>query len=96
MKRTSLMTSIILMRTCGWSQFFMRPLAMLICTLLLVGILSPEIMAQGKSLTPDQAGEIARQQTGGRVLAVKPTDGGYQVKVLTPGGEVRYVFVPSR
>ena len=47
-------------------------------------------------LSPAQAGEIARRQTGGRVLAVKTADGGYQVKVLTPDGAVRYVFVPSR
>ncbi len=43
-----------------------------------------------------QAGEIARQQTGGRVLAVKSADGGFQVKILTPDGKVRYVFVPNR
>lgn len=47
-------------------------------------------------MTAAQASEIARQQTGGRVLAVKATDGGFQVKVLTPDGKVRYVFVPSR
>lgn len=48
------------------------------------------------SLSPAEAGEIAQRQTGGRVLAVKPTDGGYQVKVLTPDGAVRYVFVPAK
>ena len=47
-------------------------------------------------MTAAQAGAIAQQQTGGRVLAVKPADGGYQVKVLTPDGKVRYVFVPDR
>jgi hypothetical protein len=40
-----------------------------------------------------QAAEIARGRTGGRVLAVKPGGDGYQVKVLTPNGEVRYVPV---
>jgi hypothetical protein len=39
---------------------------------------------------------MARRQTGGRVLAVTASDGGYRVKVLTPKGEVRYVFVPGR
>ncbi len=51
---------------------------------------------QGGQLSPSEAGEIASRQTGGRVLAVKPADGGYRVKVLTPDGQVRYVFVPSR
>lgn len=41
-----------------------------------------------------EASEIARKQTGGSVLAVKTADGGFQVKVLTPDGQVRYVFVP--
>jgi len=51
---------------------------------------------QSRGLTPAQAGETARRQTGGRVLAVTASDGGYRVKVLTPDGEVRYVFVPGR
>ena len=41
-----------------------------------------------------EASEIARKQTGGRVLAVKSTDRGFQVKVLTPDGKVRQIFVP--
>jgi len=41
-----------------------------------------------------EASEIARKQTGGRVLAVKSTDRGSQVKVLTPDGKVRQIFVP--
>ena len=53
--------------------------------------------AQGRELTAGQAGEIARRQTGGgRVLAVSPDKGGYRVKVLTPSGDVRAVFVPGR
>lgn len=51
---------------------------------------------QDGQVSPSEAGEIASRQTGGRVLAVKPTDGGYRVKVLTPDGQVRYVFVPGR
>ena len=51
---------------------------------------------QGGRVSPGEAGEIASQQTGGRVLAVKPAAGGYQVKILTPDGQVRYVFVSGR
>ena len=53
-------------------------------------------VGKGGGLTAAQAGEMARRQTGGRVLAVTPGDGGYRVKVLTPQGEVRYVFIPGR
>lgn len=51
---------------------------------------------QGGGLTPAQAGEMARRQTGGRVLAVTPSNDGYRVKVLTPNGEVRYVLISGR
>ena len=51
---------------------------------------------QGQGMGAGQAGEIARRQTGGRVLAVTPKKGGYRVKVLTPSGDVRQVFVPDR
>ena len=52
---------------------------------------------KGKDFTAEQAAETARRQTGGRVLNVKPQNGGYRVKVLTPKGEVRYVPVePGR
>jgi len=47
----------------------------------------------GDQMTAAEAGAAARRQTGGRVLAIKPADGGYRVKVLTPAGEVRQVFV---
>ncbi|TCT19404.1 PepSY domain-containing protein [Thiobaca trueperi] len=50
----------------------------------------------GGGISPGEAGEIASRQTGGRVLAVKPAAGGYQVKILTPDGQVRYVFVAGR
>jgi hypothetical protein len=39
---------------------------------------------------------MARRQTGGRVLAVTPSNDGYRVKVLTPNGEVRYVLISGR
>jgi len=50
---------------------------------------------QAARISAAQAAEIARRQTGGRVLAVKESRDGYQVKVLTQGGDVRYVFVPA-
>ncbi|NEX19805.1 hypothetical protein G3480_05670 [Thiorhodococcus mannitoliphagus] len=53
-------------------------------------------LAQCGELTAAEAGKIAGQQTGGQVLAVKAADGGFQVKVLTPDGKVRYVFIPNR
>jgi len=52
--------------------------------------------SQGQGMSAGQAGEIARRKTGGRVLVVTPKDGGHRVKVLTPNGEVRQIFVPGR
>jgi hypothetical protein len=49
----------------------------------------------GGAASAAQAAEQARRQTGGRVLSVQEKGGGYEVKVLTPSGEVRSVFVPS-
>ncbi len=49
----------------------------------------------GGAASAAQAAEQARRQTGGRVLSVQEKGGGYQVKVLTPSGEVRSVFIPS-
>ncbi|MBK1716830.1 PepSY domain-containing protein [Thiocystis violacea] len=68
-------------------------LALATCIALALSLVQP---ASANQISPAQAGEIAQRQTGGRVLAVKPADGGYQVKVLTPDGSVRYVFVPGR
>lgn len=42
-----------------------------------------------------QAAEQVRRQTGGKVLSVRERNGGYEVKVLTPSGEVRSVFIPA-
>jgi hypothetical protein len=49
----------------------------------------------GGQISPGQAAEIARRQTGGRVLSVEGGRNGYRVKVLTPSGEIRYVSVPA-
>lgn len=47
---------------------------------------------------PEQAAEKARTTTGGRVLAVTPSNDpnrpGYHVKVLLADGRVRIVYVP--
>jgi len=50
---------------------------------------------QEQRITPGEAGERVRRQTGGRVLGVTPNGDGYRVKVLTPNGEVRQIQVPS-
>ena len=44
--------------------------------------------------SPAQAAELAKRQTGGKVLSVRETDGGWEVKVLTASGEVQSVFIP--
>ena len=59
----------------------------------------PELHLAGRgggASSPGEAADQARRQTGGgQVLSVRRTNGGYEVKVLTPGGEVRMVFVPG-
>ncbi|MBV5275817.1 MAG: hypothetical protein JZU52_19995 [Lamprocystis purpurea] len=47
----------------------------------------------GGASSAAEAAEAARRQTGGKVLSVRETSGGYEVKVLTPSGEVRMVFI---
>ncbi len=42
-----------------------------------------------------EAAEQARRQTGGQVLSVRQSGRGYEVKILTPSGEVRMVFIPG-
>jgi hypothetical protein len=81
----------------------MRQTRLALAVLLLVAGVATTGVAWGRDksgqgqMTPSQAEQAARRQTGGgRVLSVKPSDGGYQVKVLTPSGEVKYVFVSGR
>jgi hypothetical protein len=64
------------------------PVAAVVNPLLLVG-------RGGGASSAAEAAEAARRQTGGKVLSVRETSGGYQVKVLTPSGEVRMVFIPG-
>jgi hypothetical protein len=49
----------------------------------------------GGATSAAQAAEQVRRQTGGKVLSVREKGGGYEVKVLTPSGEVRSVFIPA-
>jgi hypothetical protein len=74
--------------------------AVLVCLALQPVRAGPEVKGDGKGggkkgqdFTAEQAAETPRRQTGGRVLNVKPGNGGYRVKVLTPKGEVLYVPV---
>lgn len=49
----------------------------------------------GGAASPSEAADEARRRTGGQVLSVRKSGGGYEVKVLTPSGEVRMVFIPA-
>jgi hypothetical protein len=49
----------------------------------------------GGASSPSEAADEARRRTGGQVLSVRKSRGGYEVKVLTPSGEVRMVFIPA-
>lgn len=44
----------------------------------------------------DQAIAKVQRATGGRVLDARDVGGGYRIKVLTPDGEVRVVYVDAR
>lgn len=49
--------------------------------------------------TPAEAAEIARQQTGGKVIRVSEYDSkkkGYSVRMLTASGQVRTLFIPDK
>lgn len=41
----------------------------------------------------DAAAQIARSQTGGRVLSVQPRGSGFEVKVLLDDGRVRVLYI---
>lgn len=49
----------------------------------------------GGAASAADAAEQAKRQSGGRVLSVQEKGGGWEVKVLTPSGEVRSIFVPG-
>ena len=56
----------------------------------------PWLAGQGGGASSSaQAAEQAKRQTGGKVLSVRETDGGWEIKVLTASGEVLSVFIPD-
>jgi hypothetical protein len=65
-----------------------------ICALLL-GLCAPA----WADVSREQAAAAAQRQTGGRVLSVDKTESGrrivWRVKVVTPRGEVRVVFIDA-
>jgi hypothetical protein len=65
-----------------------------VCAVLLA--LSAPVWAQ---VSRDQAAAAAQRETGGRVLSVEKTESGrrivWRVKVITPRGEVRVVFIDA-
>lgn len=66
--------------------------------LLTVGALLLALAAPAwAEVSRDQAAAAAQRQTGGRVLSVDKTESGrgtvWRVKVVTPKGEVRVVFI---
>ncbi|MFO1191597.1 MAG: PepSY domain-containing protein [Rhodoferax sp.] len=73
-----------------------RLLASLALALGLWAGLAPPAWAE---LSREQAAAVAQRQTGGRVLSVERADSGrrpmWRVKVVTPRGEVRVVFVDA-
>lgn len=71
-----------------------RPYLLLLALLLGSGSLFPILAQQSNA---DAAAQIARAQTGGRVLSVRPSDDagrpGYEVKVLLDDGRVRVLYI---
>jgi|GEM_PF-5638823 len=54
------------------------------------------VLAQ--TLTPAEAAEIAKEQTGGKVIRVSEYDfekQGYSVRMLTASGQVKTLFIPD-
>jgi hypothetical protein len=67
---------------------------LILALLLSLGPLTP---APAQQSGADAAAQIARSQTGGRVLSVRPSNNpqrpGYEVKVLLDDGRVRVLFI---
>lgn len=72
----------------GWAPNGLGPSALAEQMVLLAG-------RGGGASTSAEAAEQARRRTGGKVLSVSKSRGGYQVKVLTPKGEIRVVHIPG-
>jgi hypothetical protein len=67
--------------------------------MVLLAFAAPGWAGQDSGLTLDQAVEQVQHDTGGKVLSADRREFGrrteYRIKVLTPGGHVRTVVVPS-
>jgi cytoskeletal protein RodZ len=50
----------------------------------------------GAQSTPAEAAEMARQQTGGKVIWVKDKQGKFLVRVMMPNGQLRHVNFTNR
>lgn len=64
--------------------------------LIIIGLWANMVFAQ--NLTPGEAAEKAKQQTGGKVIRVSEYDSkkkGYSVRMLTASGQVRTLFIPD-
>ena len=88
-------------RTGGASWRAMRPMAFnaparMFCICAVALALAAPAWAD---VSRDQAAAAAQRQTGGRVLSVDKTETGrrtvWRVKVVTPRGEVRVVFIDA-
>lgn len=58
--------------------------------------LKPHTLVEPPGISLEQATNIVRRQTGGRVLSAAPAGRGYEVRVLVDGKRVKTVFVDSR
>jgi uncharacterized membrane protein YkoI len=47
-------------------------------------------------VTLEQAVQSVQRAVGGRVLDAREVSGGYRIKILTPRGEVRVVYVDAK
>jgi hypothetical protein len=56
----------------------------------------PQSLVKPPGISLEQATNMVRRETGGRVLSAAPTDrGGYEVRVLVDGKRVKNVYVDS-
>lgn len=73
----------------------MKAFARLACCALVIALATPA----WADVSRDQAAAAAQHQTGGRVLSVDRAEAGrrpvWRVKVVTPQGEVRVIFIDA-
>ncbi len=83
-------------RWCGmWRRLAAIPARWLTVCAVLLALAAPA----WADVSRDQAAAAAQRQTGGRVLSVDKAESGrrtvWRVKVVTPRGEVRVVFIDA-